>query len=260
MVCLIALFCLTGSLSQAAKTPKTVLVIFSGVGYITDKSGQKHDAGYLLQEFTTPYKIFKEKGFDVELATPDGQVPKVDPQSLAVDASGKARFWPSQAAFEEGAKIMNTVVNKGKIKSLATIKDQDLAKYSAVFFPGGHAPTEDLAVNADVSRILKYFHGKGKTTALICHGPAALLSTDKNGGFLYKGYKLTSYSNSEESRTPLSKFLRFTPETALSQAGAVFSKGQDWTSYVVEDRELITGQNPASSEAVANAIVKKLSH
>lgn len=238
--------------------PKSILVVLTGVDYITGKDGNKHPTGYWLEEFSTPYKIFRENGMSVIIATPNGNRPVADPTSIAVDKDGKPTYWASKEEYDEGMKIKAEALDSGGIHSLAELNSSGLDKFAAVFFPGGHAPMEDLAADANVGKVLRHFHSKNKPTALVCHGTIALVSTLSDDDFPYKGYKVSAFSNSEEQFSEVGKFLKTTPETALTEAGAIYTKGPDWQSYVVEDRELITGQNPASSKAVADALVRKL--
>ena len=241
-----------------ASTTKKILIVFSGVDFITDSSGRSHETGYWLEEFSAPYKIFSEAQYEVTFATPNGNKPSMDPQSVAIDAAGTPIYWPSVEEMKEALEIAKAI-DQANVLSLSTLTEEHLRNFDAMFFPGGHAPTEDLAVSLEVARVLRFFHKQSKVTALVCHAPVALLSTSLDGEFLYKGYRMTAYSNSEETQTPISKYLRYTPETALKNAGATYVSGPDWQSFVVEDRELITGQNPASSKAIASALVKRLS-
>lgn len=246
------------ALTISCSKPKSVLIVLSGVDYINGNDGQKHKTGYWLEEFSTPYKIFKQSGFKIVLATPNGNRPSADPSSIALGKDEKPLFWGSKEDYNEAMKIKEDVLDKAKIESLAELNKAGLDKYDAIFFPGGHAPMEDLVIDKNVADALKYFHEKGKTTALVCHGPIAILSTKNGGDFPYKGYKVSSFSNSEEKSSEVGKYLKTTPETALTEAGMIYSKGPDWQSYIVEDRELITGQNPASSKAIAEAVVKRV--
>lgn len=244
--------------SQSASS-KNVLIVLSGVDHITDPQGKKHSSGFWLEEFSVPYETFKKAGLDITLATPQGNTPTMDASSAATDKEGQPLYFSSKEELAHALKIKKESIDHSEIKSLAKLlEEKQLDHFDAVFFPGGHAPMEDLVNSKEVGQLLKYFHEKGKTTALVCHAPAAILSTATVGNFLYKGYRVTSFTNTEEKGSELGKYLKITPENALKKAGAVFKRGSDWNSFIVEDRELITGQNPASSKAIAEAVLLKL--
>lgn len=245
---------------------KKVLFVLSGVDYVKGNK-QINKTGFWLEEFTVPYKLLTENNIKVVIATPNGHLPVADKLSYAIGDDGKPLFWNSLEELEEALAIKQKTVDNGEIKSLAVLNTLGLESFDAVFFPGGHGPMEDLAFDANVAKTLYYFHTAKKTTALVCHGPAALLSTLKNGNFPYKGYKVSAFTNSEEDGpvyTNLGGFKYFEKaygkklETALIAVGMKYEKGNDWNPYLVEDRELITGQNPASSKAVAEAIIRRL--
>ena len=146
--------------------------------------------------------------------------------------------------------------------NLHAMSDEEILSFDAVFFPGGHGPMVDLSSNPDVGRVLHLFHPRGKTIAAVCHGPAALLSagTGPEGTWLFDGYKIVGFTEEEEDQTPYGKLgIPWYLENALKSRGAVFDDGDAaWVSYVIVDRNLITGQNPDSSEAITEAIMKRL--
>ena len=146
--------------------------------------------------------------------------------------------------------------------NLSAMSDEEILSFDAVFFPGGHGPTVDLYSNAEVGRLLHLFHPRGKTIAAVCHGPAALLSAGAGpeGSWLFDGYKMVAFTEEEDDQTPYGKLgLPWYLENALKSRGAVFDDGDAaWVSQVVVDRNLITGQNPDSSESIAEAIMKRL--
>lgn len=146
--------------------------------------------------------------------------------------------------------------------ALSTMTDEEMAGFDAVFVPGGHGPMVDLADNPDVSRLLKILHEKEATVAALCHGPAALLSAGgrEDGQWLFEGYRMTAFTDEEEDQTrPGSYGMPWMVDVALKNAGAVFDDAPAaWTSHVVVDRNLVTGQNPMSSDAVADAVLKSL--
>jgi putative intracellular protease/amidase len=131
--------------------------------------------------------------------------------------------------------------------------------YDAVFYPGGHGPLWDLANDTDSIALIEGFYNTQKPIAFVCHAPAALIKTKaENGQPLVKGKKLTGFSDTEEEVVGLTKVVPFLLEDELKKLGAHYSKGADWSSYTEQDGLLITGQNPGSSEAVANLLLKTL--
>lgn len=147
-------------------------------------------------------------------------------------------------------------------RDLSRMSDEEILSFDAVFFPGGHGAMVDLPSNADVGRAVRLLHLREKTVATVCHGPAAFLSAGSgpDGAWLFDGYKLVSVTDEEEDQIPFGKLgLSWYLESELKNYGAVFDDGDAaWVSHVVVDRNLITAQNPDSSEAMAEAILKKL--
>jgi putative intracellular protease/amidase len=145
---------------------------------------------------------------------------------------------------------------------LSDLTDEQMAEFDAVFAPGGHGPMVDLADNPDVGRLLRILHEKNAPIASLCHGPALLLSAPDraDGLWLFDGYRVTCFSDEEEDQTEAGRLgMAWLLDTALKNAGAVYDDGPSaWVSHVVVDRNLITGQNPGSSEAIADAVIKKL--
>jgi putative intracellular protease/amidase len=145
---------------------------------------------------------------------------------------------------------------------LGSLSDEQVLDFDCIFIPGGHGPMVDMANNPDVGHVLRLLHGHGKTIACLCHGPAALLSAGETEGgrWLFDGYKMTSFTDEEEQQTRLGlKGMPWYVETALKNAGAVFDDSPlPWTSHVVVDRNLITSQNPMSSDAGADAVLQRI--
>jgi putative intracellular protease/amidase len=146
--------------------------------------------------------------------------------------------------------------------ALSSLTDEDMAAFDAVFVPGGHGPMADLAGNPDAGRLLAALHRKGALIAALCHGPAVLLSAPEraDGMWLFDGYRMTSFTDEEEGQTEAGLLgLAWLLDVALKNAGAVFDDGPSaWASHVVVDRNLVTGQNPGSTEATADAVISKL--
>lgn len=209
-------------------------------------TGEK--TGFWIEEFATPYYVLADAGADITIASPKGGQPPVDPKSELADAQT-----PSTKRFYED----NTLIDKMAYSlKLSDIKQDN---FDAVFYPGGHGPIWDLANDKDSIKLIEDFYNHQKPIAFVCHAPAALVNVKaKNGEPLIKGKELTSFSNTEEEAVKLTKVVPFLLEDELKKHGAIYTKGDDWTSHVIQDGLLITGQNPASSEAVAKLLLKVL--
>lgn len=264
--------------TSIAAQADNVLVVLSDADHLDLRDGKVFSTGFYLNELLQPVKLLLDAGHQVTFATPEGRAPTLDRSSVDAmyfnnDAAELKRY---EALL---AQLKITSVEQSPVVSLARVEQIGLDRFDALYIPGGHAPMQDLLTNAPLGRVLMHFHDKGKTTALVCHGPIALLSTlpdaqgfvgrlgaggpaPANSGWIYAGYKMTVISNQEEE---LAKGLlgggsmRFYPQTALEQAGGQYSSNTTpWTSHVVTDRELITGQNPASAREVGQLLVKRL--
>jgi putative intracellular protease/amidase len=219
-----------------------VLTSHSALG----NSGEK--TGFWIEEFAAPYYVLADAGAIISIASPAGGQPPVDPKSEAPEAQtdDTKRFYADLDAID---KVANT------IKLSAVNKDD----YDAVFYPGGHGPLWDLANDTNSISLIEDFYNTQKPVAFVCHAPAALIKAKaENGQPLVKGKKLTGFSDTEEAAVGLLKVVPFLLEDELKALGAHYSKAADWSSYTVQDGLLITGQNPASSGAVAALLLKTL--
>lgn len=204
--------------------------------------------GFWLEEFAAPYYIFKDAGADITLASPKGGQPPLDPKSDDPDAQTEAT-----RRFRDDRDAQQLLANSHR---LADVQAQD---FDAVFYPGGHGPLWDLAEDRDSIALIESFIGTSRPVAAVCHAPGVLRHVKSaDGGPLVSGKKVTGFSNSEEDAVGLTDVVPFLVEDVLQQNGGHYSKGDDWSSYVLTDGLLITGQNPASSEATAEALLKQL--
>jgi len=227
-----------------------ILFVMTGARFWTLKDGTRHPTGFWAEEAVVPYRAFVAAGHEVEFASPGGAVPVADQGSLTPDVTGG----------EEGAKAI--VAELDAIKGLQAplkLEEVALADYDAVFYPGGHGPMEDLAVNADSGRLLTETLDSGKPLGILCHAPAAILAAKRaDGTSPFTGYKLTAFTNAEETQAGLADKAVWLLQDRLVELGADFQEGAPWQANVVADRNLVTGQNPMSSEALANELLKKL--
>lgn len=207
-----------------------------------------HKTGFWLEEFAAPYYLFKDAGAQVTLASPLGGQPPMDPKSHEPDAQTDAtRRFNTDAQAK--AALSST-------QPLGQVRAQD---FDAVFYPGGHGPLWDLAEDARSIALIESFLGQDKPVAAVCHAPAVLRHVKASDGQpAVRGRKVTGFSNSEEAAAQLTDVVPFSLEDMLKGHGGDYSRTADWKSHVVVAGRLITGQNPASSEATAEALLAQL--
>ena len=230
-----------------------ILMIISAATSLQLADGSTHPTGYWAEEVAASHKVLKAAGADVDIATPAGARPTVDALSL----SEQGGVSPADAA-EFQAYLAGIAA---QLATPLTLSEVDASDYDAIYIPGGHAPMADLAHDADLGRLLNEADAQGKTVAALCHGGAALLSANKDGGgFTFAGRNLTSFTDEEEHQGGLGGNAPFLVETRLREKGAVLRTGAAWSNTVVVDGNLITGQNPQSSTGTAEAVLKALTN
>ncbi|NRR93063.1 type 1 glutamine amidotransferase domain-containing protein [Winogradskyella undariae] len=204
--------------------------------------------GFWVEEFASPYYTLLDKGANITIATPKGGAAPIDPSSDGPDAATAAteRYNKDDEAKQ---KIANT-------KVLADINADD---FDAVFYPGGHGPLWDLTNDANSVALIEKFDRQEKPIAFVCHAPAVLKDVkNADGTALVKGKKITGFSNKEEAAVGLTEVVPLLLEDMLIENGAMYSNKENWAPYAVQDGNLITGQNPASSELVAEKLLEAL--
>lgn len=204
--------------------------------------------GFWLEEFAAPYYVFKDAGVKTVLASPKGGQPPLDPKSDAPDAQTEMT-----RRFDRDEEAQTLLANTYKLA------DMSVADFDAVFYPGGHGPLWDLSGDPTSISLIESFIKAGKPVAAVCHAPAALVEVrGEDGEYLVKGKRVTGFTNTEEEAVQLTDVVPFLLEDKLKEIGGDYSKGPDWSSYVLVDGLLVTGQNPASSEEAARALLKLL--
>ncbi len=290
---LISYLFLTSSIGYSGH-PLKVLVVLSSSNFVTLKEGGKHPTGYFLSELAQPVIALQRAGYQVLYANTKGNKATVDP--ICINPGLNPEQWFSGATekekLEKYSEAILLIANRGFLDPAqmdqkcsldapcplsSFLEDEnELDTFSGIFVPGGHAPIEDLKDNKDLKKILQHFHAHLKPTALICHGPVALLSTREFGGerhswqWPYEGYKMTAFSTVEEKEmeelgtfgdekegTKI-KHLKFYLQDKLEVAGGLVQVGTNWSSNSMRDRELITGQNPQSEEAFTALFLEAL--
>jgi putative intracellular protease/amidase len=222
-----------------------ILMILTSHDQLGD-TGKK--TGFWLEEFAAPFYVLKDAGHQITLASPQGGQPPIDPKSAEPGSQTAAtkRFDQDEEA-------------KAQLASTRKLADVDPAQFDAVFYPGGHGPLWDLAEDGNSKQIIEATFRAGKPVAAVCHAPAVFRHTKaEDGSPLVKGRKVTGFTNSEEAAVGLVDVVPFLVEDMLKELGGNYSKAGDFQPYVVRDGLLITGQNPASSEPAAEALLKVL--
>ncbi|MEH6650614.1 MAG: type 1 glutamine amidotransferase domain-containing protein [Motiliproteus sp.] len=222
-----------------------ILIVLTSHDTLGD-SGEK--TGFWVEEFAAPYYVFADAGVDITLASPAGGQPPIDPKSALEDFQTDAtRRFDQDNELQQ--KLSATV-------PLASVSADD---YDAVFYPGGHGPLWDLTNDRDSIALIEAFTAQGKPVSAVCHAPGVLLhARNADGGALVEGKKVTGFSNNEEAAVELTDIVPYLLQDELAKQGGLYSQGPDWMPYLVEDGLLITGQNPASSASVADAVLARL--
>lgn len=204
--------------------------------------------GFWLEEFASPYYAFKDAGVEVTLLSPKGGQPPLDPKSDAIDAQTEAT-----ERFKDDSETQKLLANT---KKLSDARAED---FDALFYAGGHGPMWDLAQDKNSINLIESMNNRGKPIAAVCHGPVVFVNAkDSEGKPLLQNKTVTAFTDSEEEVVGLTKVVPFLLEDAIQEQGANYKKGANWISYVVEDGNIITGQNPASSNEAAKRLIQKM--
>jgi len=257
----------------ATAAPKgEVLVLLSSETALPLRYGKTFPSGYYLNEFGVPADALQRAGYRLTVVTPRGNRPQVDQRSV-----DPQYFRGDTQEMKRIAGVVDQLTQAEQVQSLPEVIKAGLDRYAAVFIPGGHAPMIDLANNPLVGQVLRHFHAQGKPTAAICHGPITLLaaqddpqgyeralgeaSSGRAKNWIYSGYRMTIFADAEEAVFEASlngDKLRYYPARAMATAGGDMQFAKAWEPHVVVDRELITGQNPFSDQALAQALIAAL--
>jgi putative intracellular protease/amidase len=214
-----------------------------------DKLGDTgNKTGFWVEEFANPYYNLLDKGASITIATPKGGAAPIDPSSASPDAATAATV-----------RFDKDITAQALIATTKVLADINPDNFDAVFYPGGHGPLWDLANDATSIALIENFNRQEKPIAFVCHAPAALKNVkNADGTPLVKGKKVTGFTNTEEDAVQLTSIVPFLVEDMLTENGGIYSKKEDWAAYAIQDGNLITGQNPASSELVAEKLLESL--
>ena len=205
--------------------------------------------GVWLEELTTPYYMFKDAGYEVEIASVQGGEIPVDPRSLSDEDKPE-----SVVKFESDEALQTS------LQSSAAANQVDSSKYAAVFFPGGHGTMFDFPNNGTLAGVINDVLARDGVVAAVCHGPAALVGVNgPDGEPIVKGKKVSVFTDAEEEAVGLTDEMPFALESKLAELGAEIISAENWAPQAVRDGNLVTGQNPASSAEVARLVLEALS-
>ncbi|WP_104178339.1 type 1 glutamine amidotransferase domain-containing protein [Cryobacterium sp. Y50] len=225
-----------------------VLFVVSAANHWTLTDGTLHPTGYWAEELAQPHRLFTAAGWQISIVTPGGVAPTIDAVSLRADAAG---------GEDRAAEIIEYITTiSGQLDEPLSLDDIDVADYDVVFYPGGHGPMEDLAVDAVSGRILTEALDSGRILGVLCHAPAALLAARRSDqSWPFAGYRMTGFTDAEEVLGGLAPKAPWLVQSRLVELGADFVAGESFSPHMEIDRNLYTGQNPASSTALAEAII-----
>ncbi|WP_420328903.1 type 1 glutamine amidotransferase domain-containing protein [Mameliella sp.] len=223
------------------------ILILSTASDVLGETGKP--TGVWYEELATPYYAFLDAGHQVKLVTLGGKAVPIDPNSDVTGDDAPA----SVTRFRADAEATELLENPGKLE------DEDVTTYDALYIPGGHGAMYDLATSDLVAKVIGTAWDNGKVVASVCHGPAAFAqAVDANGDPIVRGRKVSAFTDSEEHGVGLADAVPFLLETRLRELGANFESVADWQPHAVADGRLVTGQNPASSEAAAEKVLALL--
>lgn len=218
---------------------KRILMVTTSYGRIDEA----HPTGLWFEEFAVPFERFTAEGYLVTAASIKGGAVPIDPRSEPPEPSSLQVVGPRET-----------------LKHTQRLMEVDVSEYDAVFFPGGHGTMFDFPPSHDVAGLVTRFLEEGRVVAAVCHGPAALVSAKSSDGApLVKGRRLTAFTDDEEREVKLDRVVPFLLESRLRELGAVVEIAPNWQAKVVTDGKLVTGQNPQSSLATAEAVIAALS-
>ena len=229
----------------------SVLMVLSAADHWTLADGTLHPTGFWAEEFVEPHRIFSAAGWDITIATPGGVAPTVDQVSLGLIGGLPAKTRSLARYLDDHAELLSRP---------AALTDIDPADYDVVFYPGGHGPMEDLAEDETSGQLLSATLRSGTLLALLCHAPAAAFAArNPDGSWPFAGYRMTGLSNREESVNRFAKKAKWLLQDRLVKQGARYVKSRiPFAPFITSDRNLYTGQNPASSAKLARRLVSAI--
>ena len=230
--------------ASAVTKDKQILIVVTNHGEMGDTEAP---TGYFLSEVSHPWHVFTEAGYRVDFASPLGGFAPMDPKSFDLEDPVNRIFWDTLAVVESVTNTLN-------------LDEVDTDNYEAIFLAGGHGTMWDFAQSRSVVERVAQIYQQGGIVGAVCHGPTALLNVKLSGGrHLLDGKRVTGFTNDEEAAVKLTEIVPFLLESEMQSKGAIFVAADNFKPNVVVDQRLVTGQNPASATAAAEAIVQLLS-
>jgi putative intracellular protease/amidase len=224
-----------------------ILIVLSAAPTWTRADGSKYPSGVWAEEFVVMDEAFT-KTCSVDIATPGGVAPTIDPHSMNPKVVGQSNVDHFSAYLAK---------NKARLEKPLVLAEIDTSRYDAIAIPGGHGPVEDLYKDPDMGRVLAEAERDGKIIAPVCHGQAALLAAkDGSGNWLFQDRRMTAFSDEEEVELGTADNAPWLLADTLRKKGARYEKGPNWSAFIVRDRNLISGQNPASTAPLAAAVLE----
>ena len=228
----------------------SILIVLSAASTWTRADGSKYESGVWAEEFVVMHEMFVRAGCDVAIATPGGVPPTIDPHSMNPRVVGQEQADHFRTYLDSIATLL------AKPLVLAEV---EAGGYDVIAIPGGHGPVEDLYRDPDMGRILVEAQRANKIIAPVCHGQAGLLAAkDDQGKWLFAGRKMTAFSDEEEVELGTADNAPWLLADTLRKSGALYEKGRNWGPFVVKDGNLLSGQNPASTAPLVEAILAEL--
>jgi putative intracellular protease/amidase len=243
-----------------------ILMLLTGIKELTLRDGQKYSTGFWAEEFAVPYKKFKNARYEIEIATVGGIVPVPDESSLTTEGQSwvrpKGTYRDDAAKVQEYKKIIDEALELRNPRNVQDFTKDNMKKYAGIYFVGGHGCLGDMAGSESMGSITIWAKELNIPIAAVCHGHCGLIkAVDDDGNWIFKGYDLTCFSHDEEKTTSLYKNIPFILKDRLKKLGGKYSKSPImWGSYVIVDRNLITGQNPYSSVELADVFLKSIEY
>ncbi|GAB3444318.1 type 1 glutamine amidotransferase domain-containing protein [Streptomonospora sediminis] len=226
-----------------------ILIVMSAADVWERTDGSAYPTGYWAEEVAAPHALFTEAGYTVDFASPGGVLQPLDQHSADPEVAGAD-------CARHVAHAEKALREHGPLLRLAEV---GLGAYAAVVLPGGHGPVVDLYRDADLARLLSGADAAGKLIGAVCHGPAGLLSAvDAAGDWLFAGRRMTAFTDEEEQMFGTAEGAPWLLASRLRELGADHSGGPAFEEYNVRDGNLFTGQNPASSAAMAAGMIAAL--
>ena len=227
-----------------------ILIVLSAAPTWTRADGSKYDSGVWAEEFIVMHERFVRAGCDVDVATPGSVAPTIDPHSLNPKVVGADQAAHFRRYLDSVAPVLSKPL---------TLAGVEMSGYDVVAIPGGHGPVEDLFKDPDMGRVLVDAERARKIIAPVCHGQAALLAAkDDQGNWLFAGRRMTAFSDEEEVELGTADNAPWLLAETLRRSGARYEKGANWAAFVVQDGNLLSGQNPASTAPLVDSVLAAL--